>query len=150
MIQPLDGHPHSNAYAGRDPQPQLALDRALAGFGAAVAAEERIEQRHRRLGRSLRTGQRDHHDGENKASSELEVEAPAINAEPLEPLPGMVKQRCGQCRYFFAVPVAEAEATRCPDCAGLGSGHLGPRSRPVVSVFPVERLVGIAGPRARG
>jgi DNA-directed RNA polymerase subunit RPC12/RpoP len=45
--------------------------------------------------------------------------ARAVNAEPWEPLPGMVKQRCSQCGYFFAVLVAEAEATsRCPDCAG--------------------------------
>jgi hypothetical protein len=32
----------------------------------------------------------------------------------------MVKKRCSECRYFFAVPVAEVEATsRCPDCAAL-------------------------------
>jgi hypothetical protein len=31
----------------------------------------------------------------------------------------MVKKRCSQCRYFFAVLAAEAEATsRYPDCAG--------------------------------
>jgi hypothetical protein len=48
--------------------------------------------------------------------------ARAINAEPWEPMPGMVKQRCSQCSYFFAVPIAAADATsRCPDCAGLGS-----------------------------
>jgi hypothetical protein len=27
----------------------------------------------------------------------------------LEPLPGMLKKRSVQCRYWFAVPVAEAE-----------------------------------------
>jgi hypothetical protein len=49
------------------------------------------------------------------------MEAP-INAEPWEPLPGMVKKRCSQCHYWFAVLAAEAEATsRCPDCAGLGT-----------------------------
>jgi hypothetical protein len=46
----------------------------------------------------------------------LEAEARAINAESWEPMPGMVKKRCRQCRYFFAVPTAEAEArSRCPD-----------------------------------
>jgi hypothetical protein len=44
--------------------------------------------------------------------------ARAINAEPWEPLHGMMKKRCSQCSYLFAVPAAEAEATsRCPDCA---------------------------------
>ncbi len=57
-----------------------------------------------------------------RTSAELEAEARAINAEPWEPLPGMVKKRCSQCRYWFAVPAAEAEATsRCPDCAGRGT-----------------------------
>jgi hypothetical protein len=46
------------------------------------------------------------------------VAARAVNAEPWEPLPGMVKKRCSQCRYWFAVPITEAEAiSRCPDCA---------------------------------
>jgi hypothetical protein len=31
----------------------------------------------------------------------------AINAEPWEPLPDMVKMRCSQCRYWFAAPKAE-------------------------------------------
>ena len=36
--------------------------------------------------------------------------------------PGMVKKRCSRCSYWFAVPVAEVEATsRCPDCASKGS-----------------------------
>jgi hypothetical protein len=34
----------------------------------------------------------------------------------------MAKKQCSQGRYWFAVPIAEAEATsRCPDCAGLGT-----------------------------
>jgi hypothetical protein len=40
----------------------------------------------------------------------------AVNAEPWEPMPGMVKQQCPECRYFFAAPVASAEPL-CPDCA---------------------------------
>jgi hypothetical protein len=48
---------------------------------------------------------------------DAETLARAVNAEPWEPLAGMVKKRCSQCRYFFAVPVVEAEAmARCPDC----------------------------------
>jgi hypothetical protein len=47
-----------------------------------------------------------------------EIESRAINAQPWEPPPGMIKKCCRQCRYWFAVPVAEAEMTsRCPDCA---------------------------------
>jgi hypothetical protein len=37
----------------------------------------------------------------------------AINAEPWEPLPGMVKRQCPECRYFFAVDPDSLEA-RCP------------------------------------
>jgi hypothetical protein len=41
----------------------------------------------------------------------------AINTTDWQPLSGMVKKRCSQCRYFFAVQIAEADTTsRCPDC----------------------------------
>ena len=49
---------------------------------------------------------------------------PELNAEPWEPLPGMVKRRCPWCRYLFAAPV-DSEELRCPDCVTAGS-----RSRP--------------------
>jgi uncharacterized paraquat-inducible protein A len=53
---------------------------------------------------------------------EVEREARVINAQLWEPLPGMTKKRCSQCRYWIAVPITETEATsRCPDCAGLGT-----------------------------
>jgi hypothetical protein len=39
-----------------------------------------------------------------KPAVELEAEARAINATDWQPLSGMVKKRCGQCRYWFAVP----------------------------------------------
>jgi len=48
----------------------------------------------------------------------------AINAEPWEPLPGMVKQQCPVCRYFFAAPT-DSEEPRCPDCLDKA-----PRARP--------------------
>ena len=56
----------------------------------------------------------------NRAGWEDEATSRAINAEPWEPPPGMVKKRCSHCRYFFAVPVAEAEVS-CPDCASKGT-----------------------------
>jgi hypothetical protein len=53
-----------------------------------------------------------------RPAAELEAKARAINAEPWEPLPGMVKRQCPQCRCWFVVLVTEVEATsRCPDCA---------------------------------
>jgi hypothetical protein len=39
-----------------------------------------------------------------------EAAARAINAEPWEPLPGMTKVQCPECRYFFA---ALSPARRC-------------------------------------
>jgi hypothetical protein len=49
---------------------------------------------------------------------DAETLARAVNAEPWEPLPGMVKRRCLRCGYFFAVRAEESEATgSCPDCA---------------------------------
>ena len=57
-----------------------------------------------------------------RPAAELEAEARAINATDWQPLRGMVKKQCSQCRYWFAVPMAEADATsRCPDCATFGS-----------------------------
>jgi hypothetical protein len=53
---------------------------------------------------------------------ELEQAARAVNATDWQPMPSMVKRQCDWCRYWFAVPVTEAEATlRCPDCASLGT-----------------------------
>jgi hypothetical protein len=46
-----------------------------------------------------------------------EPDARAVNAEPWEPLRGMVKRQCLQCRYLFATPEA-VPAAFCPDCAG--------------------------------
>ncbi len=34
--------------------------------------------------------------------TEAEVSALAIDAQPWEPPPGMVKRQCPRCRYFFA------------------------------------------------
>ena len=45
---------------------------------------------------------------------ENEATTRAINAEPWEPMPGMVKRQCPKCRYWFA---SAAENRRlCPDC----------------------------------
>jgi hypothetical protein len=44
-----------------------------------------------------------------------EALARAVNAEPWEPLPGMVKRQCPRCRYWFAA-LADATEPRCPDC----------------------------------
>jgi hypothetical protein len=76
-----------------------------------------------------------------RPASELEAEARAINATDWAPLPGMVKRRCSQCRYWFAVPVDEAEMTsRCPDCTSLGRvGWHPPGLRPIFQANPVRR-----------
>ena len=43
--------------------------------------------------------------------TEEEATARAVNAEPWEPPPGMVKRQCPECRYFFATaPLASAVA----------------------------------------
>jgi hypothetical protein len=44
-----------------------------------------------------------------------EAAARAVNAEPWEPMPGMMKRQCPECRYFFAAPIASA-VPLCPDC----------------------------------
>jgi hypothetical protein len=43
-----------------------------------------------------------------------EAQARIINAQPWEPLPGMVKRRCSRCSYWFATRDPATE--RCPDC----------------------------------
>jgi hypothetical protein len=45
-----------------------------------------------------------------------EAIARAVNAEPWEPLPGMVKRQCPECRYWFATS-EPAPTVICPDCA---------------------------------
>lgn len=46
----------------------------------------------------------------------VEQLARAINAEPWEPMPGMVRVRCRECRYFFAAHPPVLARPRCPDC----------------------------------
>jgi predicted Zn-ribbon and HTH transcriptional regulator len=46
---------------------------------------------------------------------DVEAAARAVNAKPWEPPPGMVKQQCSDCGYFFATDPANTEP-RCPDC----------------------------------
>jgi hypothetical protein len=49
-----------------------------------------------------------------------EATSRAVNAQPWEPPPGMVKRQCAWCRYFFAAR-PDAEELRCPDCISFGS-----------------------------
>jgi predicted Zn-ribbon and HTH transcriptional regulator len=60
-----------------------------------------------------------------KSTWAQEREARAINAEPWEPMAGMLKKQCDRCGYWFAAPAAEVETTsRCPDCTSR-SAHKG-------------------------
>jgi hypothetical protein len=43
------------------------------------------------------------------------LRARAVNAEAWEPMAGMVKTICADCRFLFATPVAEPQAL-WPDC----------------------------------
>jgi hypothetical protein len=59
----------------------------------------------------------DARDRRQRSAWEREAQARVVNAQPWEPMPGMVKKRCSRCSYWLAVRVTEAEATpRCPDC----------------------------------
>ena len=42
-----------------------------------------------------------------------DAEARAINAQPWEPLPGMVKLRCSACHYWFAARSPDTERCDC-------------------------------------
>lgn len=44
-----------------------------------------------------------------------DARARAINAEPWQPLPGMVKLRCQHCAYWFAT--RDADVPYCADCS---------------------------------
>ncbi len=59
-----------------------------------------------------------------KPAAELEAEARAINAQPWEPPPDMVKRECPECGYWFATPKT-APTKLCLDCASIGTK--GPR-----------------------
>ena len=45
-----------------------------------------------------------------------EAAARAVNAEPWEPMPGMVKRQCDRCAYWFAADPANSAPYYCPDC----------------------------------
>ena len=63
----------------------------------------------------LKREQRDGLSQKGDGMRDEEPEARAVNAAPLEPLPGMVKLRCTTCGYWLAAPAADVE--NCPDCA---------------------------------
>jgi hypothetical protein len=63
------------------------------------------------------------------AAAEAEAAARAINAEPWEPMAGMVKRQCPRCRYFFASPINSTEQ-RCADCVSVGTGSTRTRAVP--------------------
>jgi hypothetical protein len=44
-----------------------------------------------------------------------ETAARAVNAEPWQPPPGMVKRQCPRCRYFFAT-LPDTDGPHCADC----------------------------------
>jgi hypothetical protein len=50
----------------------------------------------------------------NRRGWEDEASSRAVNAQPWEPPPGMVKLQCSDCHYWFAAPHHDVE--RCPDC----------------------------------
>jgi hypothetical protein len=56
---------------------------------------------------------------------EDEATSRAVNAEPWEPMPSMVKRQCPWCQHFFAAP-QESHEPRCPDCL---TGSSPPRGR---------------------
>jgi hypothetical protein len=47
--------------------------------------------------------------------ADAEAAARPVNAEPWEPMPGMVKRQCPECRFLFAAR-ASGQEPRCPDC----------------------------------
>jgi hypothetical protein len=51
--------------------------------------------------------------------TDAEAMARRVNAQPWEPMPGMVKLRCPDCRYWFAA--SDPRTPRCQDCVALGS-----------------------------
>ena len=53
--------------------------------------------------------------------ADAEAAARRVNAEPWEPMPGMVKLQYPDCRYWFAdcrywFAAPHPRATYCPDC----------------------------------
>lgn len=56
---------------------------------------------------------------EKAVPADAQAVARRVNDEPWQPLPGMVKLCCPDCRYWFAA--ADPRAPRCPDCVSFGS-----------------------------
>ena len=54
--------------------------------------------------------------------SSAEAAVRVVNAEPWEPLPGMVKRECPECRYFFAA-CCEQPGTSLPGLRGQAAAR---------------------------
>jgi hypothetical protein len=59
---------------------------------------------------------------DNRRGLWQQVEPRRVNAEPWEPLDGMVKRRCLACWFWFAAPVGTPRVAYCRDCLGVGIG----------------------------
>jgi hypothetical protein len=58
-----------------------------------------------------------------------EAAARAVNAEPWEPPPGMIKRRCPKCRYWFASTTGTAFVpTAARSCRPGEGGQLDPEN----------------------
>jgi hypothetical protein len=68
-----------------------------------------------------------------------DARARAINAEPWQPLPGMVKLRCQHCSYWFAT--RDADVPCCPDCRI----RLRRKQPEFASPTPAKKPIGRAG-----
>jgi len=62
-----------------------------------------------------------------------ETLARQVNAEPWDPLPGMVKLKCVECEFWYAEPDPRVRVPFCQDCKHLkrrGLSYRSQRSRP--------------------
>ena len=93
--------------------PDSLLERALARFGAAVAARQALNKTP-----AYRPVLHSHQKEAPLVDEPLDdASARAINAQEWEPPSGMVKRQCPRCQYWFAAPPSNNDE-RCPDCAG--------------------------------
>ena len=69
---------------------------------------------------------------------ENEATTRAINARPWEPPPGMVKQQCPDCRYWFAAPVHRVRTA--PLSRLRGKAVAGPAETGVIQSWSDARL----------
>ena len=121
MPSASEARPRHSPMAGRVPQNCGSVPGLPPLPDSAQPLQQRMASNETR-----RATDRRHRTGQRGGMKDEEADARAVNAEPWEPLPGMVKREFPEYQYFFAAPAIEPEGCPAPIALPTAPGRYCP------------------------